>query len=96
MIAMEGEGRRMWCRPVFRAVHPLHGDDANKLIQWADVAMYLAKEAHWSFEVYSTDRDGYSPARLALASELHQAIDNEDLLVYYQPRWKSRRERGRR
>ncbi len=68
------------------AVHPLHGSDANKLIQRADVAMYVAKETHSGFEVYSTDRDGYSPARLALASELRQAIENEDLLVHYQPK----------
>jgi diguanylate cyclase (GGDEF)-like protein len=68
------------------AVHPLHGENANKLIQRADVAMYVAKESHSGFEVYSTDRDGYSPARLALASELRQAIENEDLLVHYQPK----------
>jgi diguanylate cyclase (GGDEF)-like protein len=68
------------------AVHPLHGSNANKLIQRADVAMYVAKDAHSGYEVYSTDRDGYSPARLALASELRQAIDNEDLVVHYQPK----------
>ena len=68
------------------AVHPLHGDNANKLIQRADVAMYVAKESHSGFEVYSTDRDGYSPARLALASELRQAIEHEDLIVHYQPK----------
>jgi len=68
------------------AVHPLHGENANKLIQRADVAMYVAKESHSGFEVYSTDCDGYSPARLALASELRQAIENEELLVYYQPK----------
>ncbi len=61
------------------AVHRLHGDNANKLIQRADVAMYVAKESHSGFEVYSTDRDGYSPARLALASELRQAIERVDL-----------------
>ena len=68
------------------AVHPLHGENANKLIQRADVAMYVAKESHSGFEVYSTDRDGYSPARLALASELRQAIEREELLVHYQPK----------
>ncbi len=68
------------------AIHPLHGDDAHKLIQRADVAMYVAKEAHSGFEIYSTDQDGYSPARLALAAELRQAIDNHDLVVYYQPK----------
>ena len=68
------------------AIHPLHGDDAHKLIQRADVAMYVAKEAHSGFEIYSTDQDGYSPARLALAAELRQAIDHQDLVVYYQPK----------
>ncbi|MGH2752399.1 MAG: putative bifunctional diguanylate cyclase/phosphodiesterase [Actinomycetota bacterium] len=68
------------------AIHPLHGDDVHKLIRRADVAMYLAKETHSGLEVYSTDRDGYSPARLALASELRQAIEHQDLIVHYQPK----------
>jgi diguanylate cyclase (GGDEF)-like protein len=68
------------------AVHPLHGDDAHKLIQRADIAMYAAKEAHSGHEVYSTDQDGYSAERLALASELRQAIDNEEPTVHYQPK----------
>ena len=68
------------------AVHPLHGEDAHKLIQRADIAMYMAKEVHSSHEVYSTERDGYSAARLALAAELRGAIEREELTTYYQPK----------
>ena len=68
------------------AVHPLHGEDAHRLIQRADIAMYMAKESHSGHEVYSTDRDGYSAARLALAAELRGAIEREELTVYYQPK----------
>jgi diguanylate cyclase (GGDEF)-like protein len=68
------------------AVHPLHGEDAHKLIQRADIAMYMAKESHSGHEVYSTERDGYSAARLALAAELRGAIEREELTIYYQPK----------
>ena len=68
------------------AVHPLHGEDAHKLIQRADIAMYMAKESHSDHEVYSTEHDGYSAARLALAAELRGAIEREELTIYYQPK----------
>jgi predicted signal transduction protein with EAL and GGDEF domain len=68
------------------AVHPLHGEDAHRLIQRADIAMYMAKEDRSDYEVYSTEHDGYSAARLALAAELRGAIEREELTVYYQPK----------
>jgi diguanylate cyclase (GGDEF)-like protein len=67
-------------------VYPLHARDADGLMQRADVAMYLAKGAHSGFEVYGADRDQYSPSRLALVSELREAIDTEQLVVFFQPK----------
>jgi EAL domain-containing protein (putative c-di-GMP-specific phosphodiesterase class I) len=46
--------------------------------------MYAAKELHAGFEVYSTEQDRYSPARLALVSELRQAIEDDDMALVYQ------------
>jgi diguanylate cyclase (GGDEF)-like protein len=64
------------------------GDEsaAGRLLQQADVAMYSAKEAHSGWEAYSTERDHYSPRRLALAGELRHAIDRDELEVHYQPK----------
>jgi diguanylate cyclase (GGDEF)-like protein len=64
---------------------PEHGEDVDLLLQRADVAMYVAKEAHSGFDVYSPDQDTYSPDRLALIAELKQAIDERELALCYQP-----------
>jgi diguanylate cyclase (GGDEF)-like protein len=67
------------------AVSPEHGDDVETLIRHADVAMYLSKETHRP-ELYDQECDHYSPDRLALVGELRRAIDEQELVVYYQPR----------
>jgi diguanylate cyclase (GGDEF)-like protein len=66
------------------ALHPLHGDDAETLLRYADIAMYASKEAHQP-TVYSTSHDHYSPERLALMGRLRHAIEAPELVVYYQP-----------
>jgi diguanylate cyclase (GGDEF)-like protein len=68
------------------ALYPAHGEDIETLLQRADVAMYVAKDDHSGSQLYSNERDDYSPARLALVGELRRAIDNEELVLYYQPR----------
>ncbi|MHB1534363.1 MAG: putative bifunctional diguanylate cyclase/phosphodiesterase [Acidimicrobiales bacterium] len=62
------------------------GEDAGKLLQQADVAMYSAKSAHSGWEMYSADRDHHGPQRLAMAGELRRAIDDGQLEVHYQPK----------
>jgi diguanylate cyclase (GGDEF)-like protein len=68
------------------ALSPRDGDDADTLLQRADVAMYLAKEAHTGHELYSDEKNQYSPGRLALVAELRHAIANRELSVVYQPK----------
>ncbi|MDQ3871569.1 MAG: EAL domain-containing protein [Chloroflexota bacterium] len=68
------------------ALCPEHATDPDTLIQRADVAMYLAKEAHTGYEVYTPERDQYSPGRLALAGELRRAIEGQELVLFYQPK----------
>jgi len=68
------------------AVAPEHGADASTLLQRADVAMYEAKGARQAVSLYSAERDTYSPKRLALATELRQALEQGDILVYHQPK----------
>ena len=67
------------------AVYPDHGDDADLLMQRADVAMYVAKEAGNEYFVYASDRDHYHPDRLALMGALRRAIDDNQLFLLYQP-----------
>jgi diguanylate cyclase (GGDEF)-like protein len=68
------------------ASFPDHGDDVDALLQHADVAMYVAKDAHAGTAVYDVELDTNDAARLALAGELRQAIERGELVVHYQPK----------
>ena len=68
------------------ALAPQHGRDADTLMQRADVAMYVAKDEKRGYMLYSSDLDAHSPQRLTLIGELRQAIQNNELQLYYQPK----------
>jgi len=65
---------------------PGHGDNVDLLLQRADVAMYLAKAAHSGCEVYAADRDQYSASRLSLVTELRRGMEDEEFVLFYQPK----------
>jgi diguanylate cyclase (GGDEF)-like protein len=65
---------------------PEHGDDVDTLLRRADVAMYLAKEAHAGTVVYDREQDGSDADRLALAAELRRAIEEGQLVLHFQPK----------
>ncbi|MBU0909381.1 MAG: EAL domain-containing protein [Proteobacteria bacterium] len=68
------------------AVFPDHGRDVDTIMQRADVAMYAAKQNQQGSTIYSTGLDKHSPHRLTLMGELRQAIDNDELLLHFQPK----------
>ncbi len=68
------------------ALTPAHGDDVTTLLRCADVAMYMAKRNQSGHAVYTPEEDQHYPHKLALVSELRQAIANDGLLLYYQPK----------
>ena len=68
------------------ALHPQHGSDFETLLQRADVAMYVAKENGTRVQVYSTEIDRHSTARLGMLGELRTALENHDLSLHYQPK----------
>jgi diguanylate cyclase (GGDEF)-like protein/PAS domain S-box-containing protein len=68
------------------AVAPEHGQDADTVLRCADVAMYQAKRAGTGVALYSAADDEHRPDRLALLGELRNAIDNDELLLHYQPK----------
>ena len=67
------------------ALFPEHGTDVDTLLRHADIAMYQSKEAHSGVGIYSPERDVYSPDRLKLLGELRRAIEQGELVLYYQP-----------
>jgi diguanylate cyclase (GGDEF)-like protein len=68
------------------ALYPDHGNDADTLLQRADVAMYIAKSTPDGYATYRPDQDHYSPQRLGLVGDLRQVVADGQLLVYYQPK----------
>jgi diguanylate cyclase (GGDEF)-like protein len=68
------------------AVYPDNGGDAAELLQHADVAMYVAKQAHAGFMLYDPAVDQHSPRRLALLAGLRRAAQRDELVLHYQPK----------
>jgi diguanylate cyclase len=67
-------------------VAPDDGSDVDELLQYADVAMYVAKEQHGGVVRYSPDQIRYHPKDLALVGQLRQAIETDQLVLHYQPK----------
>jgi len=68
------------------AQYPQHGEDSHALLRAADVAMYRAKRLSLGVNRYEAQYDGYSTERLALANELNEALQNNELVLHYQPK----------
>ena len=67
------------------AMYPDHGEDDASLIRHADIAMYEAKSNKGEPCLYDPEADHYTTARLALMSDLRNAVENDELQLYYQP-----------
>jgi diguanylate cyclase (GGDEF)-like protein/PAS domain S-box-containing protein len=68
------------------AVYPDHANDANQLLQRADVAMYAAKATHTGYTLYDSTLDQHNPRRLGLLGQLRRALAAGELVVHYQPK----------
>ncbi|WP_344798659.1 EAL domain-containing protein [Litoribacillus peritrichatus] len=64
---------------------PEDGLDSETLLKHAEVAMTLARKHRKSVAVYNPLQDSYSTRRLKLMGELHHAIDQNQLSLYFQP-----------
>ncbi len=68
------------------AMFPAHGRDVDTLLRHADAAMYSAKETKAGYVFYDGSRTESDPAKLTLVSELRRAIEQRELVLYYQPK----------
>jgi diguanylate cyclase (GGDEF)-like protein len=68
------------------AMAPNDGTDVDDLLQYADVAMYHAKSRHLGVARYDAVYDTYDAAKLALVAELRQTIEQNELVLYFQPK----------
>ncbi|MYM68174.1 EAL domain-containing protein [Pseudoduganella sp. FT55W] len=69
------------------AVYPDDGAEPDTLIQYADTAMYRAKEAgRDAFRFFTAEMNAQSLARLDLENALRRAIENEEFVLHFQPK----------
>jgi len=68
------------------AVAPGDGGTAELLLRRADLAMYAAKDLSAGVVPYTAEREGHAPTRLALLGELRRALDDDELVMHYQPK----------
>jgi diguanylate cyclase (GGDEF)-like protein len=68
------------------ALCPSHADDPIATLQCADIAMYAAKRSRVGCLVYAADHPEFQPVRVARIGELRRGIDQNQLLLHYQPK----------
>ena len=68
------------------ALFPDHGTDVDTLIQRADIALNSAKMEPGTCRLYESTADVQTPDRLALATDLRDALDRGELFLGYQPK----------
>ncbi|MEV7331021.1 EAL domain-containing protein [Micromonospora sp. NPDC093244] len=68
------------------AVHPDHGSDAATLLLRVDLAATAAKSVPGSVQLFNPGLESRSLRRLGLAGDLRQALDQDELEVYFQPK----------
>jgi diguanylate cyclase (GGDEF)-like protein len=69
------------------SIYPDDGSDYNTLMKNADSAMYKAKQAgRNNFQFYTRELNAALLERLDIEYRLRRAIENEEFLLYYQPK----------
>ena len=68
------------------ALYPEHAANAELLLQRADAATYRARQEGSGIELYAAETDPYAPRRLALAADLREALEHDQVDVYVQPK----------
>jgi len=67
------------------ACYPSDGEDEERLLTAADLAMYEAKAHGGEVKWYIPTMNGKTAERLALHSDLHPALTRHEFVLHYQP-----------
>lgn len=68
-------------------MYPENGESAEELLKNADMAMYYAKKkGKNTYQFYTKQMNEQAQLRINLESELRQAIDKDEFVVFYQPK----------
>ncbi|WP_342118694.1 putative bifunctional diguanylate cyclase/phosphodiesterase [Pseudoduganella sp. OTU4001] len=68
------------------AGYPEHGADGEELLGKTEIAMYTAKQRNDGAVVYDESIDQGSQQSLSLLTELRQAVENNELRLFVQPK----------
>ncbi len=68
------------------AIYPLHADNAEGLLRHAEVAMFFAKRDREGSVIYDPGREENRLSQFTLLGDLREALSENHLLVYYQPK----------
>jgi predicted signal transduction protein with EAL and GGDEF domain len=67
-------------------IFPIDSETAEDILKYADIAMYRAKEAgRDTVRFYLPQREETDSETLNLNEDLRQAIDNQELILHFQP-----------
>ncbi len=62
------------------------GRDVDHLLKNADIALYKAKgEGRGTYRLFEDEMDAQLQARRAMETELHEAVNRHELVLFYQP-----------
>ena len=68
------------------ALFPEHGDNPERLLRCADIAMYSAKRDRAGFAIYNAAQNLQNTKRIVLENDLRTAIQENQLILHYQPK----------
>lgn len=67
-------------------IYPEDSDDVEKLLSFADSAMYKAKySGRDCFQYYTKELSELAMSRISLENNLRKAIENKEFVLFYQP-----------
>ncbi len=68
------------------SMFPEHGENGESLLRRADMALYVAKHLQSNFSIYDPVYDTNGIKQLALKAELRSAIEEGQMVLFYQPK----------
>ncbi len=69
------------------SLYPKDGTDQETLIQYADLAMYRAKESGGGIVFYDDEMREYNTTRMRIETLLRKSVHSPDFELYYQPQY---------